>query len=226
MDQAKELLNKVPYSLLAFAALAYMAFDWYQFENAPESPLLMKLAEEQSSLQEVQTLEAKVKKAVEFQRALDAKRAELRALAEELSGLKASLSEEIDVPALIKTVVTEADRIGLRIESFAPTAETKGEFYVEKTFSMKVKGVYQQVVVFLDRLSALNRIIRVDGMDFAPTGPQTARYVDLGGQLRIHAYRYANSKADEIARAEPSPEATSPAGQSAPASPGVKGGGE
>src|SRR4051812_43652652 len=128
MDKLKDLLERIPYTLVLVAALGYIGFGYYQFRTSPESPLTQKTLELSKAGKENDDLTNKIKSAREFYRTLDTKRMELRALAQKLDEMKATLSDQLDVPSLIKLFVTEAAKVGLSVSSIHPL-QTKNEDY-------------------------------------------------------------------------------------------------
>src|SRR5436189_273350 len=84
----------------------------------------------------------------------------------------------------IKMIDTEAKKVGLRIGGIRPAGEKKSqdEFYYENTFTVAFKGIYAQVVVFLERLSKVSRIVRVDELNIEPLNKSAisvGRFVEL-----------------------------------------------
>ena len=161
-DQVKEILNKIPYLMVIVTYGLWMGYKTYLFKTDTSSPLVRKQAEISGKKNDIKTQEAKKKDLITFEKNLDVKREELRALAVRLNETKASLNEDLDVPALIKTVITEAKKIGLRVEGLRPSGEEQKEFYVESRFKLPFRGAYAQLVVFLDIISRVNKNFRVD----------------------------------------------------------------
>lgn len=201
MDQAKlkESLEKVPFSLLFVVFAGYLAYDYYWFTSDAASPLIAKQGEVQALKNEVTGLRGKIKDAQEFFRTLEAKKTELRMLAQQLDGMKSTLATDIDVPNFMRTVVTEAHKIGITVLSLRPTEAGDKEFYHEQAFEFVFRGVYVQLLVFLDRLSNIKTIVRVENFEINPVGSASNQYVELQGSLQLKAYSYVRSKADEVA---------------------------
>ena len=224
LEGLKEILNKLPLTAILVVFLGWLAYDYHDFTNSPDSPLLQKQGNLESLKKSNQEAVTKIKEANEFFRALDVKKSELRALAQQLSEMKATLTEDLDVPNLIKGVITEARKVGLTVVSIKPTEAKKYEYYGEQAFELAFKGVYVQLLVFLERLSSFERIVRIDNIDMKRISSSVATYVELGGVIQLKAYRYLGSKADEVANASGKPvQAAEPvretkAGANAPAS--------
>ena len=199
MENLKNVLNRIPYAMLVAGVILYLAYDWYTFETDLASPKLVKNAEIARLQDERQKLLTKVKEAEEFYRNLEAKRQELRTLATELSEMKAALSDEFDPSAFMKVILTEAKKLQLRVEDFAPTGKNQQEFYIEYEYGLKFKGLFAQLVGLMKRLSSVQTLVRVDDFEVTPSAPPTARYVELKGNIKIKAYRYAASAADQKA---------------------------
>ncbi|MGZ3687095.1 MAG: type 4a pilus biogenesis protein PilO [Bdellovibrionota bacterium] len=216
LDKIKEILNKIPYTAILVAFLGYLAWDCYTFLNDAQSPLLQKQGQIESIKKENAGLQVKIRAANDFFHGLDAKRAELRALAVTLDEMKGTLSESLDIPSFVKMVVTEAAKVGLKVMSIKPTDAKKSEYYIEQAFDLSFRAVYVQLVLFIERLSNVERIVRVDNFDIHRTGSSISPYVELGGTIQIKTYRYLGSKADDVAKnggtgsTPPAPAASTP----------------
>ena len=220
-DRIKDILERVPYSLFVGLYVVYTLYGYYSFNNDPASPLLTKQAEIQQVQAENQKLRDKIKLAQEFLRSLEAKKQRLRELTLRLEQMKATLSEDLDVGEFMKVAVTEARKVGLTVLRLRPDAATPKEQYFEQKFQMSFRGVFVQLLVFLDRMSKVQKIVRVDNFEVKPTGNQGAKYVTLEGNIELKVYKYMASKADELARSRAA--TSSAAGGTAPpgATPGA-----
>ncbi len=216
-DKLKELLQKIPWQALLVCYVLLQAWGYYEFISSPESPLIQKIGQVVEAKKEIAALSTKVKAAQEFFRSLDAKRAEIRALTLQLDEMKNALTEELDVPAFIKLVATEAKKLGVNVTSIRPTVAKEHEYYFEQAFDLSFNCVYVQLLVFLERIASLEKIVRIDDLLIRRSGPSTARYVELVGTLQLKAYRYLGSKADEVARAGGSDGKGAPAPGASPA---------
>lgn len=217
LKSLKPLLDKIPVNILLVLFLANLGWDYYNFESSPDSPQELKKAEIKSLEQELEKLRDRVKKADTFRKSLDSKALEIRKLLQDLEATKTGLSEELDVAALIRTVLTEAKKVGLTVVSLRPTQSKTSEYYVEQAFDLQFKGVYFQLVGFLDRISNLQKIVRVDSLSVDRSSSSLARYVEVTGTVQLKAYRYNRSKADELQKAPmtlpgtPAPASAAPA---------------
>jgi Tfp pilus assembly protein PilO len=199
--QLREKLEKVPFTLLLVAYLGYLGYDYYSFVNDPSSPLVQKQGELVNVQNEINKLKERVKKAQEFYQTLNAKKMELRALAKELEDTRTTISDAVDVPELMKTILIEARRAGLKVIGIKPAGTKAQEYFEEQDFELVTSGVFFQYVTFLDRVSNLQRILRVDNIEFAPSSPSSDKYVELKAKSQVKAYHYLGSQADDIAKA-------------------------
>lgn len=230
----KDLLGKIPVLPVFFLGLGYFAYDFYSFSSDGASPLMQKRAQVTAIRAENTKLQEQVKKAQEFYKSLDRKREDLKALAQQLDQMRATLSDSLDIPQFIKMVITEAGKVGIRVLSIKPTESKKHEYYVEQAFDVSFRGVYLQTLVFLDRLASLERIIRVDNFDIKRQGSSLSQYVELGGTIQVKAFKYLGSKADDLVKTGGSVTANgapataapgaAPAASAAPAKPATAGG--
>lgn len=200
-EQLKTLLEKLPVVPLILVAGAYLGWDYYTFTTDPSSPLLTKQQQVVTVQQDTATTKAKVIKAEEFFRTLEARRSELRQLAIQLEEAKASISEQMDVSSFVKMVVAEANKVGMTVLGIRPTESHDEEYYTQQSFDLKFHGVFVQLVVFMERLANLERIIRVGEIHLKPISAQNNQYVELDGRLQLNTYRYRGSKADELTKA-------------------------
>jgi Tfp pilus assembly protein PilO len=101
----------------------------------------------------------------------------------------------------MKTILTEAKRVGLNVFSIKPAAITQSDYYEEHPFDLGFRGVYVQLVVFLEHLSSLQNIARVDSLEIHPVGNSASKYVELEGTVQIKTYKYLGTKADTVLKA-------------------------
>lgn len=207
-----EALEKLPIVPLLMAFVGYMGWNYWGFVTAPDSPFKQREAQRAAIIGENEALERKIEEGKRFYATLEQKRNELRTLAKSLDEMKATLADTLDTGALIKAIVTEADRVGLVVRSIRPTGKTGFDYYEELSFDLDFRSVYIQLVLFLERLASLERIFRVEDIHVSSRGPTTAPYVDLEGKITVRAYRYLGSKADEVARSGGSATLPTPSG--------------
>lgn len=210
-DKLKSFLERIPVPLLFLALAGWFGYLYWDFYNSEESPLKQKEAEIQSIQGETARLNTKLRTLDTFRAQLDAKRTELRSLAQKLDETKASISDSFDDPAFMTAAVAEARRVGLTVERINPVGKgMPKEYYEEHTFEFSFKGIFVQVLVFLHRVSQMQMVVRVESFRIAPTGQRLSGFAQLEGILQIKGYNYLRSKADEISRTAPAGAAKPP----------------
>lgn len=200
LNQLKELLEKIPFPIVVVLYVLYLGWDFYGFRSDPESQLNQANVRLGSARDEIGKMRKRVQEVTEFAKTLDVKRMELRKLAQELEATKTTLSDSLDTPAFMKSVVTEAQRTGVVVLALKPLEATRKEHYGQQDFQLRFRGVYAQLIAFLDRVSSMQRIVRVDDFLLKPTSPPSSRYVILEGELKLKAFYYLGTRADELAK--------------------------
>jgi Tfp pilus assembly protein PilO len=190
--------------MVLIAGLGYIGYGFYQFKYSPDSALTLKTAELERLSNENTEIDRRIKSAREFYRTLDTKRMELRQLAQQLDEMKATLTDQLDVPSLIKLFVTEAAKVGLTIGTIRPGPTKTEDYYAYQSFYLDFHAVYVQLLVFLERLATVDRIVRIETLTAAPSSAAaaSAQYVELTGSIELKAYKYVGSKADTLGRTE------------------------
>lgn len=207
-DRIIATLEKIPLVLLLVLYGGYVGYDYfYAFKSGSSSPYLAKKSELENVQKATSALDDKIRRAKEFYKTLDQKRAEIRNLSLQLDQLKATLSEELDLPSFMKMVTTEAERVGVNVTTIRPGESKREEFTMAQSYEIDFHAVYIQLLVFLQRLATLERIIRVEAMTFKPNSAgatdTSAGYVELSGTLLLKTYRYIGTAAEEGKPATP-----------------------
>lgn len=85
-------------------------------------------------------------------------------LREELELAMAQLPTSKEIPSLLANVSNLGKEAGLDFLLFRPTPEVNREFYAEIPVEIKVKGTYNEVAIFFDKVSKLPRIVNISGV--------------------------------------------------------------
>ncbi|MCM0605236.1 MAG: type 4a pilus biogenesis protein PilO [Xanthomonadaceae bacterium] len=178
--------------------LGWLGYGYYTFTTDPASDYSLKLKDIQTSKTTIETLRKKRKDQDQFYKSLEERKARLIEVSQKLAKTKSLLSEEMDLPSLQKLILTEAQRIGLQVVSWQPGVETVTENYVQRSFDLEVKGLYFKLLAFYQRMANSSKIIRIEDFDLTAPNP-TQKYVELNVKMKLLAFRYNASKADDIA---------------------------
>ncbi len=197
----KAILNRIPFKIFVLALLAWQGYQFWDFENGPDSAKMQKINE----LQGMQTSLANTKKSLEkletFRRELETKRAELVAMVAKLGELKAQIREKLDDAEFLRIINAEAGRTGLQLERLNPEGlPQKKENYTEQGFQIGFRGIFVQVLVFFHRLTQMQSIAAIDSFTITAPNSQQAGFVRLDGVMRVNGYSYQVSRVDEIGK--------------------------
>lgn len=207
----------IPIIPIAIVFLGYIGYGYYTFTTDETSEYTLKLKEIERTKAAIEVLKKKRKEQDQFYQSLEERKTKLRQIAQTLDKTKHLLSEEMDLPSLQKLILTEAQRAGLQVMSWQPGIETTTENYVQRSFDLEVKGLYFKLLNFLQQMANSSKIIRIEDIDLVAPNP-TQKYVELNVKLKMLAYRYNASRADDIVNE------TSKAQFGAPAAPAPPGG--
>lgn len=180
--------------------LGYLAWDVYSFYNDVLSPYVQAQNEIVRLQSEVETKTKRLQEARNFYESLEKKRQELRGLVEMLGSMKATIPEVFDQSEFVRMLSAEAKKIGITLTRIEESPETKRDYFVEKPFMLSFKGVYIQLIAFMDRLSQLEKVIRVDEYTLKPRTADSAKqkYVDVEGTMKIKGFYYLGTAEDDM----------------------------
>jgi Tfp pilus assembly protein PilO len=183
----------------AIIAAGMQFWDFKSFQEDQTSDFGMKTSQVTQTKAEIVSLEKKNVEMQEFVKAIDAKKMELSELSSKLFELKSALSDRLDAAEFTRSIFTEAKKAGLDVQSIRPKGKLDTEFYREFPFELRFKGVYPQIFTFLNRISNMQRVVRVDQFSLRPISSAKSQFVQLEGDLELKTYAYLGSQADKIA---------------------------
>tara|TARA_Y100000590_G_scaffold469812_1_gene659886 strand:+ start:5467 stop:6081 length:615 start_codon:yes stop_codon:yes gene_type:complete len=200
VNQSKlvEILNRIPWLVITFLLALYFGYDYYSFENDFDSEKNQKISQISVAKDQTKKLQKKLDEAQLFFKSFEAKKAQLRQLQTRLLDMKNTLGSEINVPLFIREIGKKAKTIGMRVISIRPQKDEQKDFYEAKTFTLSFRGVFVQMLVFLQKLSEFKDIVRADDLDIRPYGPVDRKFVEIQGDLTIKVYQYRDSEEDKI----------------------------
>ena len=86
---------------------------------------------------------------------------QLRDLGAELKRAQARLPDQREIANLLDSVAASGRQAGLEITLFRQKPEVLHDFYAEVPVEMQMRGTYQDVALFLDRVKRLDRIVNI-----------------------------------------------------------------
>lgn len=182
--------------------VAWNGYDYFQnFQTGADSPLKAKRAELDTVRLQNAALTRKGAELDAFVKRLEEKKIEITGLSQKLAEMRGALSDDVSMPDFMGLLVSEAKRVGLSVQSMVPGRRQAREYYSEYPVELKFRGVYAQAFTFLQRLSNLQRIVRVDRFDMRPTSHNaTGRYVEIEGTIEVKTFSYLGSSADKVGK--------------------------
>jgi Tfp pilus assembly protein PilO len=198
-----ESLRRIPSFLILFLWIGYLGWQAYEFQFSPGGEVEAHIARISAMKRELKELNNKYQEGQSFLKTLDAKKEEVRALAKKLAEFQGALSEQADSAGLMKILLTEAKKIGLRVDRIEPGKKTTRPFYIEQESRLELRGTFQQLHLFVYRVSRMQRILRIENFHFrpAPVGAGTAN-LPLSAELGVSSYQYVMSQEDSLVKAE------------------------
>lgn len=141
-------------------ALTYLLLcvGFYYLKYKPQAERIQSLKTE---------IAGQAKKLAELKQAASqalALEAEVAKMEEEFGQLLKLLPDQREIPGLLDNISRLASQSGLEQISFHPQAEQPQEFYAVIPVRLELMGSYHELGVFLDRVSKLDRIVKVENL--------------------------------------------------------------
>ena len=151
----------------------------------------LNIALERSVAKEQQLRDTFKQKA--FQAAnLDAYREQMKEMEVSFGALVAQLPRDTEVPGLWEDIDERGSESGLAIDSITLQPEKRGEFYVELPISIKVRGPYHDLGVFVSGVAGMPRIVTLHDYDIKKSS--TDGMLDMTILAKTYRYRSEGSK--------------------------------
>jgi len=164
-------------TLLVMGGIFY--FLLFQSQMDTIADLTNKIAEQQRKVATLKAAAAKVKVLEE----------DLVQSEEELSKLLMLLPDQKEIPGLLENVSRLGAKVGLENILFQPQPETLQEFYAVIPIRLDLLGTFNDIGVFLDNISKLNRILKVQTITLSRQAGKTASSL-LQVACTIVTYRF------------------------------------
>ena len=196
-----ESLKRFPSFLFLIGWILFLGYKYYSFAFSSDGQLQVEQRKYSDLKEEVSKLTAKTKEGAAFLKSVEAKKDSIRGQQKRLTDYQGALPEISDVPNMMKMLLTEARKIEIRVDRIEPARKNQKEYYLEQEFKLDLRGSYQQVILFLYRISQMQRILRIGGFDMKPsTQSLSSRYTTLAVSLSISAFQYTQSKEDRLTK--------------------------
>ncbi|MGD9505920.1 MAG: type 4a pilus biogenesis protein PilO, partial [Syntrophobacteraceae bacterium] len=113
---------------------------------------------------EVRDSEKRLADLKQKEKQIDGVKAEVARAREELSYYLAFLPDQKEIPGLLESVSRIGSEVGLENILFQPQGEQQNDFYATVPVRLDLVGTYSQLGVFLDKISKLDRILKVEDL--------------------------------------------------------------
>lgn len=125
---------------------------------------------------------------------------ELARSEEELSILMTLLPDQTEIPGLLENVSRLGSKVGLENILFQPQPEVPHELYAIIPIRLDLLGTFNDFGVFLDSISKLNRILRVESVTL--TRPKEKKASLLQVSCTMTTYRFLDKPAPQAGGAK------------------------
>ncbi len=198
-----ESLRRIPSFFLLALWLGFLGWKAYEFHYGAEGDVESHAVRIASLKSELKGLNDRYQEGQGFLKTLDAKKDEIRAQARKLVEYQGALSEQADLAGLLKLLLTEAKKIGLRVDRMEPGRKNLQPFFLEQESKLELRGTFQQLHLFIHRVSRMQRILRIRNFRFRPaqSGPASG-LAPLVADLGVSSFQYVLSQEDSLLKPE------------------------
>jgi type IV pilus assembly protein PilO len=182
LEKVDELNNKQRLLILGIViALVTVGFYYYIYVPGTKNIAAQegRLAGLQRDLSSLQTIAAKLP---EF-------KATIQQLETQLVEIRKKLPQDREIPGLLESISKAGTESGLQFELFRPRGEVRHEIYSDVPVDITVKGPFQNIIMFLDKIAHLPRIVNVTTFSFTAPHDESG-YVFVTGTGMATTYRY------------------------------------
>lgn len=148
-------------ALLIIATVVVVAGGFYFFQYQENDARIQKLSKQidsqQKRLAHLKDAAAKV----------EILEKELVLAEEDLARILAFLPDQKEIPSLLESVSQIGSQAGLENILFQPQGEQVQEFYATIPVRLDILGTFHELETFFDRISKLNRILKVDNLSIS-----------------------------------------------------------
>jgi type IV pilus assembly protein PilO len=174
-------------ALLIIGTVAVLIGGFYFLQYQDNAARIQKLTKQVDSQQ---------KKLVELKAAaaqVEVLEKDLVLAEEDLARMVALLPDQKEIPNLLESVSKIGAQAGLENILFQPQGEQVQEFYATIPVRLDILGTFHELETFFDRISKLNRILKVDNLSISRT--KDSREPTLQVNCTIMTFRFLESPA-------------------------------
>jgi type IV pilus assembly protein PilO len=148
---------------------------------------------------EVEVLERQVRELRTVAANLKRFQAEAAKLREELQVAIMQLPTSKEIPSLLSNISQLGKDSGLEFLLFKPVGEINKDFYAEIPVEIKVKGTYNNVAIFFDKVGKLPRIVNISEVSMDSAKEVLGRW-EINTSCTATTFKFVEKEASELAK--------------------------
>lgn len=186
----KDLVNKLISNLHIFILLYGLWGGYVIYEE--HTVALEEIVNSGSGLDsEIANIQKKIKEIQEFTRKSDEYKVRVEEVAKNIESVQKQLPSDTNDSQILSFFQTEINSLNLKDANIAPGKEEKSVYFISKEYTLKAKGTYLQLLIFLERIANADRIYNIKTLKIKRnTENQKGRFQVVDSEGIIQAYRY------------------------------------
>jgi type IV pilus assembly protein PilO len=173
--------------IVAVAGLYVYLIYWPNLEVLKKKKAEVEVLERQ--VRELRTVAANMKR---FQE-------EAAKLREELKVALTQLPTSKEIPSLLSNISQLGKDSGLEFLLFKPVGEINKDFYAEIPVEIKVKGAYNNVAIFFDKVGKLPRIVNISEVSMDSAKEVLGRW-EINTSCTATTFKFVDKEPSELAK--------------------------
>lgn len=185
-DLINKLLEKLHFVIILYGL--YAAYGVYEEHAIKMEELNGRFPGVES---EIVVNTKKVKEMQEFVKKAEESKVRVEEVAKNIESAQKQLPSEINDSEIIGLFSEEINSLNIKDPGYLPGGEKPSTYFISKEYSIKAKGTFLQLLVFLERVGNATRIFNVKKVKFVNTEPnQRGRFQMISFDATIEAFRY------------------------------------
>jgi Tfp pilus assembly protein PilO len=186
----KDLVNKI-IGNFQFLILLYGLYGaWISFD---EHTVRMEGLEGQFPpvQAEIVTNKKKVKEIQEFVKKTEESKVRVEEVAKNIESAQKQLPAEINDNQILTFFNQEISSLNIKDPQITPGSESTSTYFISKQYSIRAKGTFLQLLIFLERVGNSTRIYNVKSLKFVnQDSSQRGRFQMINADAVIEAFRF------------------------------------
>lgn len=189
----KEFIGKLLGSL-HFIIIGLTAWDTYEFYEGYKTRLEEKVQQIPGVESEIRTFKKKLEAIDTYKKNIENSKKSVEEVFKNIEKVQRQLPAEVNDIDILDHLAKEGRLLNIPELTSTPMPEVVEGFSITKPYTIKARGTFLQLVVFLERLSRTERIYNVQKVTMA-TGaePQKGRFQVIDLDAVIETYKYNQS---------------------------------